>query len=339
MERGIRQGDPLSPFLFLLVAEALQVFILEACTKGVFTGLFLDNDGSNISLLQYADDALFFGEWSYSNASNLIRILGYFQDASGLCINLSKSRFYGIGENGNEDSVMKIMLCGKRLLKRYVGHMEGLNKTSTLICVMEFGKVSDHWCLENGEWHGNWVWRSNPRGRAAADLVNLLRLVGSKSIGLGESNQNFIWNTWVPRKVNISIWRASMDRLPSRANLLNRGVEIECARCVLCDMENKVKTVKHCTSIRDISLIKGASIENKWVAKCFHEVCYVMLWAIWHWRNRILHASPHDVDSVRQEDIFPSIQRLSLIWISNICSRTNRQWCGWVSNPRGAESG
>ncbi|GKE37681.1 hypothetical protein Tco_1461086, partial [Tanacetum coccineum] len=64
-----------------------------------------------------------------------------------------------------------------------------------------------------------------------------------------------------------------MDRLPSRANLLNRGVEIECARCVLCDMENKVKTVEHCTSIRDISLIKGASIENKWVAKCFHEIC------------------------------------------------------------------
>ncbi|GJR55966.1 RNA-directed DNA polymerase, eukaryota [Tanacetum coccineum] len=96
MERGIRQGDPLSSFLFLLVAEALQVLILEACNKGVFTGLFLDNDGSNVSFLQYADDALFFREWSYSNASNLIRILGYFQDTSRLCINLSKSRLYGI---------------------------------------------------------------------------------------------------------------------------------------------------------------------------------------------------------------------------------------------------
>ncbi|GJV48522.1 RNA-directed DNA polymerase, eukaryota, reverse transcriptase zinc-binding domain protein, partial [Tanacetum coccineum] len=117
-----------------------------------------------------------------------------------------------------------------------------------------------------------------------------------------------------------------MDRLPSRANLLNRGVEISCARCVLCDMENEVETVEH-----------FASIENKWVAKCFHGVCYVALWAIWHWRNRILHASADDVDSVRQEDIFPSIQRLSLLWISNRCPRTNCQWCEWVLNPRGAE--
>ncbi|GJW91452.1 RNA-directed DNA polymerase, eukaryota, reverse transcriptase zinc-binding domain protein [Tanacetum coccineum] len=123
-----------------------------------------------------------------------------------------------------------------------------------------------------------------------------------------------------------------MDRLPSRANLLNRGVEISCARCVLCDRENEVETMKHClclcpkaklvwskvyswwrvnstpgTSIHDISLGKVAPFENKWVAKCFHRVCYIVLWAIWHWRNRILHASPLDVDSVRQEDIFPSI--------------------------------
>ncbi|GKF78502.1 putative RNA-directed DNA polymerase, eukaryota, reverse transcriptase zinc-binding domain protein, partial [Tanacetum coccineum] len=53
-----------SPFLFLIVAEALQVMILEACNKGIFKGLSLAKDGASISFLQYADDALFFGEWS-----------------------------------------------------------------------------------------------------------------------------------------------------------------------------------------------------------------------------------------------------------------------------------
>nr|GEU46039.1 reverse transcriptase domain-containing protein [Tanacetum cinerariifolium] len=106
MERRIRKGDPLSPFLFLLVAEALQVLILEACNKGAFTSLFLDNDGSNVSFLWYVDDALFFEEWSYSNASNLIRILGYLQDASGLCINLSKSRFMNYLEEQTDGEAM-----------------------------------------------------------------------------------------------------------------------------------------------------------------------------------------------------------------------------------------
>ncbi|GKD85788.1 putative RNA-directed DNA polymerase [Tanacetum coccineum] len=43
MERGLRQGDPLSLLLFLLVAEALQVTILDACNKGIFKGVRLAN--------------------------------------------------------------------------------------------------------------------------------------------------------------------------------------------------------------------------------------------------------------------------------------------------------
>ncbi|GKD07238.1 RNA-directed DNA polymerase, eukaryota, reverse transcriptase zinc-binding domain protein, partial [Tanacetum coccineum] len=69
---------------------------MEACNKRIFKGLSLD-DGPNISLLQYADDALFFGEWSVANARNLMCILEFFLDVSGLKINLAKSRIFGIG--------------------------------------------------------------------------------------------------------------------------------------------------------------------------------------------------------------------------------------------------
>ncbi|GKF07976.1 arginine repressor C-terminal-like domain-containing protein, partial [Tanacetum coccineum] len=109
---SLLQGDPLSPFLFLIVAEALQVLTLKACNKCVYKGLSLAEDGANVSLLQYADDALFFGEWSYSNANTLVRILKCFQDVSGLKVNLSKSRLFGVGVPLNEvASVAEAINC------------------------------------------------------------------------------------------------------------------------------------------------------------------------------------------------------------------------------------
>nr|GEZ15833.1 RNA-directed DNA polymerase, eukaryota, reverse transcriptase zinc-binding domain protein [Tanacetum cinerariifolium] len=71
--------------------------IVDACNKGIFKGLSLGDDGSSISLLQYADDALFFGKWFVSNARHLVRILDGFHDVSGFKINLSKSRLFGFG--------------------------------------------------------------------------------------------------------------------------------------------------------------------------------------------------------------------------------------------------
>nr|GEZ57414.1 arginine repressor C-terminal-like domain-containing protein [Tanacetum cinerariifolium] len=97
MKHRLHQGDLLSPLLFLIVAEALQIAIIEACNKGVFKGLSLAESKVNVSLLQYANDALFFGEWSRSNAKNLIHILKCFETGSDLKINLSKNRLIGDG--------------------------------------------------------------------------------------------------------------------------------------------------------------------------------------------------------------------------------------------------
>nr|GEZ19777.1 RNA-directed DNA polymerase, eukaryota, reverse transcriptase zinc-binding domain protein [Tanacetum cinerariifolium] len=98
MKRGLRQGDLLSPFLFLIVAEALQAIILESCNKGLFKGLKLKDEATNIFLLQYGDDALIFREWSRMNVKNLISILNSFRDVSGLF----KSSIIGVGVNIKE---------------------------------------------------------------------------------------------------------------------------------------------------------------------------------------------------------------------------------------------
>lgn len=96
MKRGARQGDPLSPFLFIVAMESLNIAIRVACQKGIFRGITVPHSETTISHLFYVDDALFVGEWNQDNIKNLARVLRCFQVASGLKVNFSKSRVFGI---------------------------------------------------------------------------------------------------------------------------------------------------------------------------------------------------------------------------------------------------
>ncbi|GJY43054.1 putative RNA-directed DNA polymerase, eukaryota, reverse transcriptase zinc-binding domain protein [Tanacetum coccineum] len=102
LERGLRQGDPLSPFLFILAVEALNVAIVEAIDNNLFYGIIVGKDKIHVSHLQFADDALILGEWSILNANNLPRILTCFHLASGLKVSFNKSKLFEICVSSEE---------------------------------------------------------------------------------------------------------------------------------------------------------------------------------------------------------------------------------------------
>lgn len=102
IKKGVRQGDPMAPFLFVLAMEGLTVSLKEACSQFIFNGISLSEEGPGISHLMYADDVTFVGEWSESNFLNLNRILRCFFIASGLKVNLSKSKVFGVGVEHEE---------------------------------------------------------------------------------------------------------------------------------------------------------------------------------------------------------------------------------------------
>ncbi|GJW52409.1 hypothetical protein Tco_0093760 [Tanacetum coccineum] len=120
---------PLSPLLFLLADKALQISILEACNKGLYKGISLVSGGANISLLQYADDALFFGNWSRVYAYNLILILKCFEEASGLKVKIAKSRLFRIRvSNIKVECVASSLGCTHNILPfMYLGLPVGIS--------------------------------------------------------------------------------------------------------------------------------------------------------------------------------------------------------------------
>ncbi|GKA91466.1 RNA-directed DNA polymerase, eukaryota [Tanacetum coccineum] len=67
---GLKQGDPLAPFLFILIMESLHLSFTPAVEAGIFKGIRI-NESLMISHLFYADDALFIGEWSNENLQQM----------------------------------------------------------------------------------------------------------------------------------------------------------------------------------------------------------------------------------------------------------------------------
>jgi hypothetical protein len=99
-KRGMRQGDPLSPMLFLLAMEYLHLLFCKAQSMGTIS--FLHQNCTSIRMSRYADDAAVFINPSQQDLQATSYIMQLFADASGLSTNMDKTEFYPIQCHGIE---------------------------------------------------------------------------------------------------------------------------------------------------------------------------------------------------------------------------------------------
>jgi ABC-type sugar transport system permease subunit len=92
--RGIRQGDPLSPFLFVILAEGLSHHIQAHIASGALQGLKLHGMDSPISHSQFVDDTMTMGSSTAKESSTIRTILDDFSTALGISINAGKSQVF-----------------------------------------------------------------------------------------------------------------------------------------------------------------------------------------------------------------------------------------------------
>ena len=94
ISRGLRQGCPLSPFLFNLVVEVLSSFLHEAISRNLFKGIKVGRNEMSVSHLQYADDTIIFCKSQVDQLLNVKRVLRCFEVISGFKINFFKSSMF-----------------------------------------------------------------------------------------------------------------------------------------------------------------------------------------------------------------------------------------------------
>ena len=89
--RGLRQGDPLSPFLFIICAEGLSTLLRDAEAKKEIHGLKIGKKVDAISHLFFADDSLLFSRANEVEVDKILEILSIYEVASGQKLNMDKS--------------------------------------------------------------------------------------------------------------------------------------------------------------------------------------------------------------------------------------------------------
>ena len=159
------------------------------------------------------------------------------------------------------------------------------------------------------------------------------------------------WIKYIPIKVNIFVWRARRDFLPTRANLNRRGVILESSLCSVCHSEEEdINHVLFRCEVAQIIVrricrwwdldwhdIKSFSDWLNWfssirlstkVKNMLEGVFCVAWWYIWALRNCfIFNKTP-----MRRSVIFDDIVSYSFTWCSNRCNRIF-SWDSWLKNP------
>ena len=92
IERGCRQGDPIAPYLFLLVVEVLSCLIIGSSD---ITGIKIGN--TTFKITQFADDTTLILDGTLNSLQSALNILKIFGELSGLKMNCEKTKLIWIG--------------------------------------------------------------------------------------------------------------------------------------------------------------------------------------------------------------------------------------------------
>nr|GEV17687.1 RNA-directed DNA polymerase, eukaryota, reverse transcriptase zinc-binding domain protein [Tanacetum cinerariifolium] len=217
-QKGLKQGDPLSLFLFLLIMESLHLSFQYLVNEGLFKGVSVSSS-LHLSHLFYADGVIFMGQWSVSNINTLVQALDCFYKALGLRMNLQKSKLMGISVDDEivSRAASKMRCCTLTTPFLYLGVKVG----GSMSRIKAWDEIEAKLHSRLSKWKMKTL---SSRGSGEFSVASTRKFIdNSRLIG---SSKKTRWIKMVPIKVNILAWKVQFDLLPTRLNLSRRGVEL-----------------------------------------------------------------------------------------------------------------
>ncbi|GJS33986.1 retrotransposon protein, putative, ty1-copia subclass [Tanacetum coccineum] len=196
----------------------------------------------------------------------------------------------------------------------------------------------------------SWRWSLHPSGQFS---VYGFRAVTDSKL-LGHLGSKLRWNNLVPGKINILAWTIRNYRLPTRANIDKRGIDIHSILCPFC--EEQIKDEDHIFALCPFSRNIWDLIRKWWgldvipldttlnvlemdddgdlnfgekISYLFDVVYLCAKWWIWRARNLLVFQAV----KVNMINIIDDIITTSYLWIKNRAKCCSISWVDWCCNP------
>ncbi|GMP83957.1 hypothetical protein CsSME_00037684 [Camellia sinensis var. sinensis] len=204
-KKGLRQGDPLSPFLFNVVAKGLNLLLTRAKNLGLVKGITIGFNGINISHLQFADDTIIFCETEWPEVLIVKRILKCFEIISGLRINFHKSVICGIGipDDIVQTFASRLNCTYQKLPLKYLGMPLGANpsrRVTSKPVVEKFKKKLTSWKMRLLSFASRVTLIRSVLSSLPVYYMYLLRLPSSVRKEIDKIQAAFLWRDFEVKK-------------------------------------------------------------------------------------------------------------------------------------------